>query len=78
MNTAYRECEQRKNECMGCGRMRSRAHGASPLAKCQLPAKNGDFWDCWYVLEEIRLQRIVLCEETGFYVFLKYIYGIFI
>ena len=24
--------------------MRSRAHGASPLAKCQLPAKNGDFW----------------------------------
>ena len=20
--------------------------GASPLAKCQLPAKNGDFWEC--------------------------------
>ena len=23
------------------------------------------------MLEEIRLQRIVLCEKTGFYVFLK-------
>ena len=36
--------------------------GASSLAKCQLPAKNGDFRECWYMLEEIRLQRIVLCE----------------
>ena len=36
--------------------------GASPLAISQLPAKNGDFWECWYMLEEIRLQRIVLCE----------------
>ena len=26
------------------------------------------------MLEEIRLQRIVLCESTGFYVFLKYVY----
>ena len=24
------------------------------------------------MLEGIRLQRIVLCEQTGFYVFLKY------
>ena len=36
--------------------------GASPLAKCQLPAKNEDFRECWYMLEEIRLQRIMLCE----------------
>ena len=36
--------------------------GASPQANSQLPAKNGDFWECWYMLEEIRLQRIVLCE----------------
>ena len=36
--------------------------GASPQANCQLPSKNGDFWECWYMLEEIRLQRIVLCE----------------
>ena len=34
----------------------------SPQAISQLPAKNGDFWECWYKLEEIRLQRIVLCE----------------
>ena len=36
--------------------------GVSPQANSQLPAKNGDFWECWYMLEEIRLQRIVLCE----------------
>ena len=50
------------NDHVGCWLMRCRSHGASPPAKCQLPAKNGDFWECWYVLEEIRLQRIMLCE----------------
>ena len=35
--------------------------GASSQANSQLPAKNGDFWECWYMLEEIRLQRIVPC-----------------
>ena len=29
--------------------MRSRAHGASPQAISQLPAKIGDFWECWYI-----------------------------
>ena len=61
MNTTDRYVS-RENDCLGCWRMCSRAHGASPQANSQLPAKNGDFWECWYLLEEIRLQRIVLCE----------------
>ena len=43
--------------------MRSRAHSASPQAISQLPAKIwGILGNVGILLEEIRLQRIVLCE----------------
>ena len=42
--------------------MRSHTHGASPQAISQLPAKLGNFGNVGVLLEEIRLQRIVLCE----------------
>ena len=43
MNTAYRECEQRKNEHVDAGACAVALTGASLLAKHQLLAKNGDF-----------------------------------
>ena len=43
MNTAYRECEQRKNEHVDAGACAVALAGASLLAKHQLLAKNGDF-----------------------------------
>ena len=44
MNTAYRECEQRKNEHVDAGACAVALAGASLLAKPMLLAKNGDFF----------------------------------
>ena len=44
MNTAYRECEQRKNEHVDAGACAVALAGSSLLAKHQLLAKNGDFF----------------------------------
>ena len=43
MNTAYRECEQRKNEHVDAGACAVALAGASLLAKLMLLTKNGDF-----------------------------------
>ena len=43
MNTTDRGSKQREDDALGCWRMRSQAHSASPLAISLLPAKIGEF-----------------------------------
>ena len=65
MNTADREREQKTMTLGWDASACVVTHTAYPLAfqeSIQLPAKLGNFGSIGILLEEIRLQRIVLCE----------------
>ena len=62
MNTTDRECEQREDDAWDADAC-AVAHTAHPLWRLACyQRKLGNFKSVGMLLEEIRLQRIVLCE----------------